>query len=153
MSELQESLLSDIPKLNEDSQAFVRWILDRVIGIGLRDYGPWDALKDTRDLDKEIADEQADTVVYTAMRAVRRARRSTARVAAFNKAFENEPTGTYLRATDLPPKGPASCVVPGLDAQGVPTSRLQHCADCDVFDGHREDCPYVVVVPGKEQSA
>jgi hypothetical protein len=92
MTALEQSLLSDIPRLNADSQAFVRWILDRVIGIGLASYGPWSATNDHRDLDKEIADELADAVVYTGMRAVMRALRKQDRVRRFRDAHQDSST-------------------------------------------------------------
>jgi hypothetical protein len=102
MSALEQSLLSDIPRLNADSQAFVRWILDRVIGVGLRDYGPWTGANDHRDLDKEIADELADAVVYTGMRAVMRSLRKQDRIDRFNRAQTESLDSSDGRLLDPP---------------------------------------------------
>lgn len=88
MSTLEQSLIADIPRLSEDEQKFVRYILDRVLIVGRRSYSPWVAANDTRDMKREAADEAADHVVYVAMDAVMRAVRKRDRVDAFIAAAE-----------------------------------------------------------------
>ena len=70
---LLDSLLSDLPRLSTDEQRAVRFILDRILVVGRATYAPWAAATDGRDMDTEIAEECADAVVYTGMRAVMRA--------------------------------------------------------------------------------
>jgi hypothetical protein len=82
MTDLENSLIADIRRLTDDEQAAVRFVLDRILVQGRASYAPWSADTDSRNMEKEIADECADAIVYTGMRAVMRAQRR-ARVRAF----------------------------------------------------------------------
>jgi hypothetical protein len=86
---LEQSLLSDVPRLTPDEQAFLRYIVDRVLVQGRASYQPWQAQGDARCMETEIADEMADAVVYTGMRAVMRALKKQ-RVAAFARALDEQ---------------------------------------------------------------
>ncbi len=82
-SAIEQSLITDIPKLNADEQESVRFFIDRILVQGRASYAPWVASLDARDIDMEIAEELADAVIYTAMRAVKRAQAKRRRVEAF----------------------------------------------------------------------
>ena len=71
-SALETGLISDILRLTPDEQQAVRFVLDRILIVGRASYAPWRAEDDDRDIDKEIADECADALVYSGMRAVMR---------------------------------------------------------------------------------
>ena len=88
MSALQDSLLADIPKLNHDEQAAMRFVLDRILIQGRATYAPWLAEGDVRDMDKEIADELADAVVYVGMRAVMKSIAKRRRIECFKRDAE-----------------------------------------------------------------
>ena len=83
MTPLEQSLITDIPKLTADEQAALRFVLDRIIVQGRASYAPWQAALDMRDMEKEIGDELADAIVYTGMRAVMRAVAKRRRIEAF----------------------------------------------------------------------
>ena len=85
MSALEQSLLADIPRLTADEQGAVRFVIDRILVQGRASYTPWQADGDKRDMDREIADELGDAIVYVGMRAVMRAAKAK-RVAAFVEA-------------------------------------------------------------------
>lgn len=70
---LLASLIADMPRLTHDERLAVRFIVDRILVQGRETYAPWVAATDARDMDAEIADELADAIVYTGMRAVMRA--------------------------------------------------------------------------------
>lgn len=176
---LEQSLLADIPKLNADSQAFMRWILDRVIGVGLRDYGPWQAANDSRDMDREVADELADAVVYTGMRAIKRSLNKQRLVDEFKQAqadhwdhlvlsdhcttcnvdaFEDAPTGEFpavpsAALTEFAKvEGAAGISVPRTITSEFENTTGSTCDDCAAPPKahHRAGCQWTIVVPGKE---
>jgi hypothetical protein len=69
-----DQFIADYRSLNADSKAFMRKIMERVAGIGVKTYGPWSAANDTRDMRKERGDELFDAVVYSGMLAVQQER-------------------------------------------------------------------------------
>lgn len=166
MSELESSLLADIPRLTPDEQAALRYILDRILVVGRRDYSPWVAKGDQRNMESEIADELADAVVYTGMRSVMRAVNKQRLIEQFKAAQADH--WDHLVANDqctdcgvdvFPQK--AATAVSELTQQLAESfeeeqtgehkfARAQTCDDCDAprTEPHADDCAWVTVVPG-----
>ena len=63
----------------------VEYVLDRILIQGRASYAPWLAEGDVRDMDKEIADELADAVVYVGMRAVMKSIAKRRRIECFKR--------------------------------------------------------------------
>lgn len=120
-TQLEQSLIADIPRLTADEQSALRFVLDRILVVGRRDYAPWQAEGDRRNMEAEVADELADAIVYTGMRAVMRAVRKRDRVDAFIAAAE---------LAEMSPVPPVEC-----DLADLPP-RCENCApEWSCFDG------------------
>jgi hypothetical protein len=129
VSNLEQSLIADIPRLTEDEQSALRFIVDRILVQGRAGYAPWQAEGDTRNMEKEIADECADAIVYTGMRAVMRARRKADRLRCFKADLDYQRVDSAL----------TSFVAAAEDSA---------CTDCLGLNGkHAAGCPWVVQVP------
>jgi hypothetical protein len=128
MTSLEQSLIADIPRLTADEQSALRYVVDRILVQGRAGYAPWQAEGDKRDMEKEIADECADAIVYTGMRAVMRARRKQERLRCF---IHDDAFARVSKAAESFPDDSA-------------------CTDCLGVGTHRVGCPWIVVVPGAE---
>jgi hypothetical protein len=69
-----DQFIADYHSLNADSKAFMRKIMERVAGIGVKTYGPWSAVEDKRNMLTEIGHELFDAAVYAGMLAVKQER-------------------------------------------------------------------------------
>ena len=83
-----DRLTAKLAQLNPDEQAAVEYFIDRILIQGRASYAPWLAEGDVRDMDKEIADELADAVVYVGMRAVMKSIAKRRRIECFKRDAE-----------------------------------------------------------------
>lgn len=159
MTDLEQSLLADIPRLTTDEQSALRFVVDRILVQGRASYAPWQAASDGRNIDKEIADECADAIVYTGMRAVMRAQRKAERLRCFKADEDFARTDAALAdfvssqggekvnaAEDIRP--PVTCGLAGSSPAPDTVVREDQCTDCAAMlgDRHRVGCPWIEVV-------
>jgi len=78
-----ERIIAKVRQLNQDEQLAIEYAVDRVLVQGRASYAPWNAGMDRRDMEKEIADELADAVIYVGMRAVMRSIAKRRRIECF----------------------------------------------------------------------
>jgi hypothetical protein len=83
MTDLEQRLIAKVRQLNQDEQSAIEYAVDRVLVQGRASYAPWNAGMDRRDMEKEIADELADAVIYVGMRAVMRSIAKRRRIECF----------------------------------------------------------------------